>query len=643
MGSGRHRVHYYSPQDLASSYNLSKAKKILDGDIQPPPIIGINDALELYNIKLYFDDRQYPDVSSEEQLRQYQVKVKQYFKEVKGCLSQINDDSIKECFESVQVSYAYSFWDLFSHLKMYKKVSTESLTSLATTPHFNITHLLGHKDLVKHYPEFIKNHLLSDVSSAELLLTQFEQHKGSKSEFYLPVNLSDQDKIAIIENYLESPDPNLNYIRLIASAKTLKLPIRLKLKAKRMADSLNDKLLEEGCPINFEIELSVVKEQVEPLKIMFDKDSTRYTYQYAEWAILDACSDPTKLFLSFRWLLKYTNAQGCIEHVRKTQEIDPFMDSFMRSKYEYFVYPELLLKMKLSVLQLLMIDHLLQNNDDNIEHALTEILTNVFRDDLAVDGLELNLPPHSSNALEKIRMLTPEIESLVKQYQSYVEEGAINFDLIRFSNEDLDLGRVPSRRERKYAYAVGDDVKRVMYYFFSSDSLLYPASMDGRNAPSLYAYLQTYESNRHDLEPFQCQGIDYLVAHNHLTIESDGSITIVKPHMITLLAILYRQEVLSYWHFDGSARMLIDELERLGYVEFEDTLLTREEVRYFNYYLNKRDFNNGLNLRNKYLHGTNSSNPDEHRYDYYRLIKVLILILLKIEDDLLLTKELDQP
>ena len=43
-----------------------------------------------------------------------------------------------------------------------------------------------------------------------------------------------------------------------------------------------------------------------------------------------------------------------------------------------------------------------------------------------------------------------------------------------------------------------------------------------------------------------------------------------------------------------------------------------------------------LDLRNKYLHGTNTNSEKEHEYEYYILLKLIILALLKIEGDLVI-------
>ena len=73
---------------------------------------------------------------------------------------------------------------------------------------------------------------------------------------------------------------------------------------------------------------------------------------------------------------------------------------------------------------------------------------------------------------------------------------------------------------------------------------------------------------------------------------------------------------------------------------FESSLFSKPEQAYLNYFLNKKEFTNGLDLRNSYLHGT-QARPDEtqkHEYAYFTYLKLLFLALLKIEDDLEISK-----
>ena len=108
--------------------------------------------------------------------------------------------------------------------------------------------------------------------------------------------------------------------------------------------------------------------------------------------------------------------------------------------------------------------------------------------------------------------------------------------------------------------------------------------------------------------------------------------------MSLIFSLFHYQEVISFWHFPLEIRNVLIEFEKQNEVIFENCLFTREEIRYLNYNLNKKEFSNGLDLRNKYIHGSNSESKDVQENDYNVLLKIFILILLKIEDDILISK-----
>jgi hypothetical protein len=64
------------------------------------------------------------------------------------------------------------------------------------------------------------------------------------------------------------------------------------------------------------------------------------------------------------------------------------------------------------------------------------------------------------------------------------------------------------------------------------------------------------------------------------------------------------------------------------------------EASYFNYLLNKTEFSNGPELRNKYLHGSQppSASEAEHFHTYLTALKLLIALVIKINDDFCLFK-----
>lgn len=75
-------------------------------------------------------------------------------------------------------------------------------------------------------------------------------------------------------------------------------------------------------------------------------------------------------------------------------------------------------------------------------------------------------------------------------------------------------------------------------------------------------------------------------------------------------------------------------------VVFENSLLTRNEQDYLDFYLNKSKFINGYDIRNRYLHGTNVNDENQYESDYYSILKLIIIIILKINDDLCLADKL---
>ena len=71
-------------------------------------------------------------------------------------------------------------------------------------------------------------------------------------------------------------------------------------------------------------------------------------------------------------------------------------------------------------------------------------------------------------------------------------------------------------------------------------------------------------------------------------------------------------------------------------VYFHSSLFAQKEHEYFDYYLNKATFNNGIDLRNMYLHGSQPNKPEDekiHMKNYWIILKLFVLCVMKINDD----------
>lgn len=626
------RVVFYSKQDLSYDRNLQNAELIIE-NFNSDKVFDANYILELYQIKLYFDNNLYRNVWSKETKENYTEIVNSFWNTITVFFIKINSDNISKHFKSVDYEYYESFWTLISQLNIHKKLSSDSLKEILGDSRFHIRLLLKQKNIVNHFSMIIKDFLINSTESAELLLSQFEEEHilSEKPKLHFPTSLKDSDKESIILKYLDLPNANLNYVKLVVNSRTLKLSDRTKLKAKRLEKKQNDDFFKNDNGTSQTVQVSLSKDQDEPYKL--ENQNGQLTHSYSEkW--LNTTKSNENIFRNFSYLFRYINAQGCIELVSKNHEIDSLERTLMRSKNEYLISIKFHGKSLLSHIQLAIYLHYLQENNINLESVLSHQVNQVLNERFEIKGLTISFASKNATPLEKIRFIAPELEFLIKQYQCYVEEGFIDFDLIKISSSQLHLSKVRSKLNKKYVYGQGDEYLRLRYYFFSSSSMLHYVEPFKKTYRSFYQLITNENIGYEDYQDYQKRDIDYLISNKYLLKDKDGFLRIKNHELIFVIGKLHFEDVLNFWHYSEQVRNEILEMEKKEMVKFENTLFTIEERKYLNYYLNKKEFTNGIDLRNKYLHGTNSSSEDGQKNDYLRLLKLIILVIYKIKDDL---------
>ena len=127
-----------------------------------------------------------------------------------------------------------------------------------------------------------------------------------------------------------------------------------------------------------------------------------------------------------------------------------------------------------------------------------------------------------------------------------------------------------------------------------------------------------------------------LIDNNYIKIRN-------KP-LINIYADLYFNEVINYWRYPKQSRDIVDSLLDKNIVYSENTLFSKPEQDYFNYYLNMSEFIDGFDIRNSNLHGSQVGDrkSDIHQNRYMIILQLLILIIIKINDDFCIRSEINK-
>lgn len=635
------RVYFYSKADGARFNEMRKALKVIDS-FKDENQYDINDLIEFYQIKLYTDNKIFLPNWENELVQKIEKTVVQMWQVIISFWNTINDENIQTILEQIECWTLHkSFWEITSKLNHYKHISRQTFKDILMLEEVNISSILYQEKITDYFNHEIREFLLDYERTAELLLTEYvEKIDRDRTPLFFPKSLTLEDKETILIKYLDSEDPNLNYVRLILNIrKTQQIEISDKtlLKAKKLERKLNDKILDNGYSQEFGIAMIFDKNQKDVLKISRENNTDFYSYSMN---LITKFDDLSLLLLYFHSIFPFFNKQGCIDLVSKDFEINSFEKSFMISRNSYPTSFAFRNKENRSFLMINAFDGVLQKEKKlSIEDLIKHHIVEHFEERFATSKMRFNLPSSGTKYSEKIKILLAEFDSLMKQYKLYCEEGNIDFDLLAISSKPYTFSQIPSLVKNKYYYLETDEINTELFLLFSDQaSLTYVKPYEDKDYHSLYDLLQKEEVLYGNYHKYQWYRLDLLFKKGHLYVDHNGYLRIKNFDNLFVLSRLFQEEVLSYWHYSKEQRDYIDELYNAGILRSESTLFAKPEQSYFNYYLNKKEFTNGLDLRNKYMHGATSNSEEVDKNMYYILLRIIVCSVIKIDDDLRLNE-----
>jgi len=642
------RVEFFSKEDMAGGSHLSKGEHILRNETKSD-YEDINDVLELYNIKKYIDNELYLKSWTHCDIADFKQKAIEYGRIVGQFMSNINDRNVILYYEQLLRGYINSFWELVNNQKIYKQISAVNITTILSNEPHVIRSLLTHKSLVTHYNIVLRDFLLTFSQSAEILLSIYEvKNDFHNKEMFQPKSLTINDKENIISNYLDFDNANSNYFQLIQNARDksdFKISDKTRLKAKRrykeetdkvFSESGNNSLFKYGVSISFPENTKKIKEKhIENLVV-------NYSYSLD---FIKHYNDFYPLFLNFIILFEYLDIQNRINLVTKKNQMG-VMERVMgvHSQNEYSGGIAFNLSEMASQAQIFAYSKIINDLGNSVENILQLVFTSIFHEKYNfANNARLSIPSANISYFEKVRLLAPEFESVIKQFKLFVEDGNIDFELLQISSSPCTIKEIPSLIQNKYIYLNegNNEIVGCVNLFFSDQTLLaFVEPYKEKNYHNLFDLLANEQVNFNNYEEHQKPQMNYLISKGFLSLDKNKFVQITNLARVLILKDLYENEVASFYHYPIDFQEEAKQLAIQDMIFFESSLFSKPEQSYFNYFLSKSDFTNGLDLRNSYLHGT-QANPEElkkHEFAYFVYLKLLVLVLLKIEDDLFISQ-----
>ena len=645
------RVIFLSKDDLFFGHYLEMAEKRIQEVSENGVPTDIEGIIELWHIKRLMDSDGRLIKWTDAEFEELRSSTMGYNAIIASFFNNLNPAMIKGEFELLGWTYKKTFWEIIDAFGLFKLIKPEILREIISENINYLRQVLECKRIVEKFKDIIRIELLNNINSAHIILDKYvAKHEPQREcQLWLPSNLTLSDKEQILINYLQSDNPNVNYVRLISQIRDNEDKIRISPKTRLLAERLEKKLNEEmlsdpnTVKTHWTIGVQFVdKENIDAVSYKFNEEGVpTYTYSIPYIRECNNFGRIANCISLFKWL----NSHFLINLINKHTEVDVIESSLIdKGRDAYPSYRIFINKNNLTLYQLFAYDNVLHNLESSFERELKQFYEIHLKKEYDYPSASMSIPYTEDTALNKCRVICPELDAVVKRYNMFVEDDEIDNDLIRLSKQ-LKVEDGKSLLENKY-YEIADgnnEIQSVLSEMLGSGHslLTYVDPFKDKNYHSLVEMLENESNVRYsNYADFQKPHLDFLIQQGFIGVNSDGALYIVSKAKIKVLKSLWEFGVCSYWHYDDEERRGIDEMYAKGWLIKDGSLLSKPERDYFSYYLDNMKFTNGMAYRNHYSHGSTPPVDDEnkHQIAYFTFLRLFAILLLKIEDDLWLDR-----
>ena len=622
--------------------DLEKSAKILDLFQENEMYTDINKIIELYNIQELINSEVCVRLWDKDKVERYKKLNAPLNKILGKFFGQINDDNFQQISSSVCIGYVEDFWKLFVKYKVFQKVSGATFAIYIKDPETTLWVLLQQEELVKYYGKELADVMRISQQVPRLIISKFLQKHDTQCPYHFPKELNPSEYEGILQNYVNSDMASLNELQVLVYAQSTKeCPIsdKLRLCAKKACESFWKKRPFTGVQIGYGIGIEFA--DVSEIKTVKKMENNTYQITYdIKWLLENM--DYSTILNNFRYVFEQFDSCWRSTFVSVRSQLGVFERVFSaRGVKEYSKGNIFNMGENLSTMQVQACYDILKSKGVRFEDVLKWFFEEYLLQEFGVNGFRFNPPSEGTTMVEKCRTIASEMEGVLKQFRMYVQDGEIDRELFEMSSEHIVFSNISGFLEDKYAYGNNKEIENEQFMLFSDQSHLYYLEKTKSKYTCLFDLLIGENVTISDFYEHQKQNIFWLIKRNIITEDTDGYLKL-NVSAVFILKDLYDHDVICPSYYDGELKGITGEWCKNGKLRLSNRLFSEPEQDYLNYELNKSTYSNGLDLRNKYAHSTYPEDEREQFTDYIRLLKIMILVVTKINEEFCLKEKVHE-
>jgi hypothetical protein len=636
------RVKFYGAHDLAAGLHIDRVVELLD-QFDPTKVPAtVADAIELSQVQAYLENRLLPRSYTEEQVETAVALVPHLRGVIGRFFSVIDDANVEALVTGIGYEYLSDLVELLGRHKVFDRCSASTMLPALAAAGVHISTILESKKLVRAYDTAVRDELMAAPVNAEHVVSKFLEDEV-RHDIHLPPSLTPADCRALMDSYLDSPDPNLNHVGLIESAPVSNVSgvnPKLKLKAKRRRAQITEEFFKNNTGTRTGADVRISDTQDEAVEVNLDGMVTQITLS-RRW--LDETTDFPSILNNFHHLVGIADSEGILTLPAYGSEFG-VMERILglKGKSEYRTSAAFRANDINTLLQIKLLHGWYQHtNEIDIEEVISWFFRDYLPEEFRAENFSFTPCDSSSSYLQKVRHLFSEMESVVNQFTLYVQDGQLDRELLGMTSEQVRYKEIPTLLPGKYLYATDNEqITAILFLLFSDQSMLnyINEELKDDSAARLLLHNNLAYTDFHD---YHRSRLDHLISLGLLK-DTGTRLVFAQPEQLRILFSLNTKEAASYYHLSETGRKEADAMVAKGWLCRRSSLMTAAEGKYFNYLLNNVDFSNGPQLRNKYAHGSQphaDDSEDAHATAYFIAMRLILALAIKMNDDLCLAAD----